>query len=177
MDVPESPLETQWNWIRREKDACAQRSWIHNQARRRFHALDVSSLATVIVLSTFASAVSLFGDACKDKWIKIVVGVVNLSVTGLTSWYGFHKYGERKRKHERTRDAYCELARKLEVEDRLHGTEEHHFRTPGSLISYTRNRIDRIETESPNLPGELEKRYQTIDEEPLVRGESTEEVL
>lgn len=165
MDVESRSEDAQWAWICRQKDVCTERASIHNQARRRFHALDVSSLATVIILSTFASAISLLGNPCEDRWIKVAAGIVNLSVTGLTSWYGFHKYGERKRNHERTRNAYAELAHKLEVELALHVTEEHHFRTPGTLISYTQNRVDRIESKAPNLPTSLEKAYQNINAE------------
>lgn len=159
------PTESQLEWIRRKKKTCDHRAGIHNDARLRFHAMDVSSIATVITLSTVSSAFSLLGDACKDGYIKILTGTINLTITGLTSWYGFHKYGERKRKHERTRNAYTELARKLEAEMTLYETEEQHFRTAGSFIREIRNQIDRIESESPNLPSNLEKRYKEEDED------------
>ena len=164
--VQKTVIETkeQLRWIRKKMDLCTQRSTIHDHARQRFHALDVSSLATVVTLSTVSSALALFGDTCVDESIKIATGVMNLTITGLTSWYGFHKYGERKRKHERTRDAYKELARKIETELVLQESDEQHFRTHGALIHQTRNRIDRIEAEAPNLPSSLQKKSDQIED-------------
>lgn len=164
--VPKTAIETkeQLAWIRKKMGLCKQRSTIHDHARQRFHALDVSSLATVVTLSTVSSALALFGDTCVDDSIKIATGVMNLTITGLTSWYGFHKYGERKRKHERTRDAYKELARKIETELVLHESDEQHFRSHGALIHQTRNRIDRIEAEAPNLPSSLQKKSDQFED-------------
>lgn len=163
-----SDPKEQIHWIRKKMDMCNQRSEIHDHARQRFHALDVSSLATVITLSTVSSALALFGDTCVDESIKIATGVMNLTITGLASWYGFHKYGERKRKHERTRDAYKEMARKIETEMILHKSDEQHFRTHGALIQQMRNRIDRIEAEAPNLPSSLQKKCEQTGEVQLV---------
>lgn len=147
----------QLKWIERKTRECGRRSKVHETSRRRFHALDVSSMATTITLSTVSSAISLFGNTCTQPGLKLVTGILNLTITGLTSWYGYHKYGERKRNHERTRDAYQELSRKLDAEIVLHETGEQHFRTHGSLIRQTRNRIDRIEAEAPNVPASIAK--------------------
>lgn len=151
----------QIQWIRDQARACERRSRIHDSCRRHFHALDVASLTTTIGLSTLSSILSLFGNPCTQPGIKIATGVLNLSITGLTSWYGIHKYGERKRNHETTRDAYEELTRKLDTEMVLHETEEQHFRTHGSLIRTTRHLIDRIESNAPNVPGSIAKSEET----------------
>lgn len=155
--VPKFPSK-QIRWIKEASKTCSRRADLHEIARQRFHALDVSSLVTIVILSTTSSAISLFGDSCKDPYVKIVTGLFNLTITGLTSWYGFHKYSERKRRHERTRNAYLELYRKLKTELVLEESNEQHFRTLGSLINRTQHRIDRIESESPNFPKSLQKK-------------------
>lgn len=155
--VPKFPLK-QICWIKEASKTCSHRADLHEIARQRFHALDVSSLVTIIILSTTSSAISLFGDSCKDSYVKIMTGLFNLTITGLTSWYGFHKYSERKRSHERTRNAYLELYRKLNTELVLEESNEQHFRTLGSLINRTQQTIDRIESESPNFPKSFQKK-------------------
>lgn len=170
-DSTNSP-PSQVSWIRRKSRECDRRSDMHETSRRRFHALDVSSMATTIALSTVSSAISLFGNPCTQPGLKLATGILNLTITGLTSWYGYHKYGERKRNHERTRDAYKELSRKLETELVLHETGEQHFRTHGSLIRKTGNQIDRIESEAPNLPGSVEKQSQASRKEDDVQDPS-----
>lgn len=147
-EIPASQLLQIQQWIKE----CESRSQIHEQSGRWFRRLEVVSLGVTIGMGALSSVVSMMGDPCTQPHAKILSKTLGLAVSGLASWQGLHKYGERKKDHHDTSQKYHELQRKLETELVLWDTSEQSFQTPASIIRFARVQLDRIDAGSPVIP-------------------------
>lgn len=147
-EIPASQLSQIRRWIHE----CENQSRLHELSGRWFRKLEVTSLGVTIGMGAISSVVSMIGDPCTQPHAKILSKTLGLAVSGLASWQGLHRYGERKKDHNDACQKYHELRRKLETELVLWDTSEQSFQTPASIIRYARVQLDRIDAGAPVVP-------------------------
>jgi hypothetical protein len=110
--------------------------------------IPVIVLSAVVGTSVFATL-----EQQVDLWIKIVIGLINVSVAVLGSLQTFFGYAERVEKHRLAGAKYGSIARELEqaiVTGNIEDEKE--------FLDKLRERMDTLSQEAPQIPYEIWRR-------------------